>query len=98
MGMTEAEARFRYGEKTKVDTSSFTVMYTVITSHQQPYKMKLVCAGMEEKTMGIHGLGHDVDEILQSFAVAIKMGASKADFNAVVAIHSTSAEEFVAVR
>lgn len=80
MGLTEAEACFRYGEKTKVYTSSFTVMYTTITSHRQPCKMNLVCAGMEEK------------------AAAIKMGASKADFDAVVAIHSTSAEEFVAVR
>ena len=58
-------------------------------------KMKLVCAGKDEKVVGLHGIGHGMDEILQGFAVAIKMGATKADFDACVAIHPTSAEEFV---
>ncbi len=99
MGLTEAEARAQYGEDNiKIYTSSFTAMYTAITSHRQPYKMKLVCAGTEEKVVGIHGIGHGMDEILQGFAVAIKMGATKADFDAVVAIHPTSAEEFVTMR
>lgn len=99
MGLTEAEARAQYGgDNIKVYTSSFTAMYTAITRHRQPYKMKLVCAGQEEKIIGIHGIGHAMDEILQGFAVAIKMGATKADFDAVVAIHPTSAEEFVTMR
>ncbi len=99
MGLTEAEALSRYGDKNvKIYTSSFTTMYSAITSHRQPCKMKLVCAGADEKVLGIHGIGLGMDEILQGFAVAIKMGATKADFDAVIAIHPTSAEEFVTMR
>lgn len=99
MGMTEPEAVAHYGKNNiKIYTSSFTAMYTAITRHPQPCKMKLVCAGTEEKIVGIHGIGHGMDEILQGFAVAIRMGATKADFDAVTAIHPTSAEEFVTMR
>ncbi|MCC6921932.1 MAG: glutathione-disulfide reductase [Nitrosomonas sp.] len=99
MGMTEPEAADHYGQDNiKAYTASFTAMYTAITSRPQPYKMKLVCAGAEEKVVGIHGIGHGMDEILQGFAVAIKMGATKTDFDAVIAIHPTSAEEFVTMR
>ncbi len=99
MGLTESEACSRYGkENIKVYVSNFTAMYTAVTSHRQPCKMKLVCAGAEEKVVGIHGIGQGMDEILQGFAVAIKMGATKADFDAALAIHPTSAEEFVTMR
>lgn len=99
MGLTEAEACSYYGEENiKVYTSSFTAMYTAVTNHRQPCRMKLVCAGKDEKVVGIHGIGQGMDEILQGFAVAVKMGATKADFDAVVAIHPTSAEEFVTMR
>ncbi len=99
MGMTELEASSIYGKKnTSVYTTNFTSMYTAITSHRQPCKMKLVCIGTEKRVVGIHGIGHGMDEILQGFAVAIKMGATKADFDAVIAIHPTSAEEFVTMR
>ncbi|QDF76941.1 MULTISPECIES: glutathione-disulfide reductase [Shewanella] len=96
MGLTEPEAIAQYGEENvKVYTSGFTSMYTAVTAHRQACKMKLVCAGKEEKVVGIHGIGYGMDEILQGFGVAIKMGATKADFDAVVAIHPTGAEEFV---
>ncbi len=96
IGLTEPEAIEAYGEsEVKVYTSSFASMYTAVTRHRQLTKMKLVCAGKEEKVVGLHGIGHGMDEILQGFAVAIKMGATKADFDACVAIHPTSAEEFV---
>ena len=99
MGLSEPEAKARFGEdKVKVYTSSFTAMYTAVTAHRQPCKMKLVCVGEEEKVVGIHGIGFGMDEILQGFGVAIKMGATKADFDAVVAIHPTGAEEFVTMR
>lgn len=99
MGLTEPEARAQYGDdNVKVYTSSFTSMYTAVTSHRQACKMKLVCAGKEEKVVGIHGIGFGMDEILQGFGVAMKMGATKADFDAVVAIHPTGAEEFVTMR
>lgn len=99
MGLTEPQARERFGDdKVKVYTSSFTAMYTAVTQHRQPCKMKLVCAGDDEKVVGIHGIGFGMDEILQGFAVAVKMGATKADFDACVAIHPTAAEEFVTMR
>ena len=99
MGLTEPEARTHYGDdNVKVYTSTFTSMYTAVTAHRQACKMKLVCAGKDEKVVGIHGIGFGMDEILQGFGVAMKMGATKADFDAVVAIHPTGAEEFVTMR
>ncbi|GAB5381897.1 MAG: glutathione-disulfide reductase [Aliiglaciecola sp.] len=96
MGLTEPQAIAKYGEENiRVYNSSFAAMYTAVTSHRQMTKMKLVCAGKEEKVVGLHGIGFAMDEILQGFAVAIKMGATKADFDACVAIHPTSGEEYV---
>ncbi|MBU2180743.1 MAG: glutathione-disulfide reductase, partial [Gammaproteobacteria bacterium] len=60
--------------------------------------MKLICAGSDEKIVGLHVIGYGADEMLQGFAVAIKMGATKADFDNCVAIHPTSAEEFVTLK
>lgn len=99
VGLSEEKAIEQYGqENIKVYTSSFTAMYTAVTSHRQPAKFKLVCAGKEEKVIGIHGIGYGMDEILQGFAVALKMGATKKDFDDTVAIHPTAAEEFVTMR
>ena len=60
--------------------------------------MKLVCVGDDERVVGLHGIGAGMDEMLQGFAVAIKMGATKQDFDDTIAIHPTSAEEFVTMR
>ena len=98
IGLTEAQAREQYGDDVQVYTSSFTAMYTAITAHRQPTKMKLVCVGSDEKVVGIHIIGLGADEMLQGFAVAVKMGATKADFDNTVAIHPTSAEELVTMR
>jgi glutathione reductase (NADPH) len=99
IGLTEPEAIDLYGEANiKIYTSGFTAMYTAVTQHRQPCRMKLVCAGPEEKVVGLHGIGFAVDEMIQGFAVAMKMGATKADFDSVVAIHPTGAEEFVTMR
>lgn len=95
IGLTEAEAKEQYGDDLKVYNSSFAAMYTAVTTHRQATKMKLICAGPEQKVVGLHGIGYAMDEILQGFGVAMKMGATKADFDACVAIHPTSAEEFV---
>ena len=73
-------------------------MYSAVTQHRQPTRMKLVCAGSDEKVVGLHCIGFNCDEIVQGFAVAIKMGATKADFDRTVAIHPTSGEEFVTMR
>ncbi|WP_415719903.1 glutathione-disulfide reductase [Photobacterium ganghwense] len=99
IGLTEPEAIAQYGEdNVKVYTSTFTAMYTAVTTNRQPCKMKLVCAGADEKVVGLHGIGYTVDEMIQGFGVAMKMGATKADFDSVVAIHPTGSEEFVTMR
>lgn len=99
VGLTEPQAVELYGEdEVKVYKSAFTAMYTAVTQHRQPCRMKLVCVGKEEKIVGIHGIGFGMDEILQGFAVALKMGATKKDFDNTVAIHPTAAEEFVTMR
>ncbi|MEG3755074.1 glutathione-disulfide reductase [Psychromonas arctica] len=99
IGLTEPEAIAQYGEKNvKVYQSGFTAMYTAITQHRQPCKMKLICAGENEVVVGLHGIGFAVDEMIQGFSIAMKMGATKADFDSVVAIHPTGSEEFVTMR
>ncbi|HIF9278889.1 TPA: glutathione-disulfide reductase [Photobacterium damselae] len=99
IGLTEPEAIAQYGaENVKVYKSGFTAMYTAVTQHRQPCRMKLVCAGEDEKVVGLHGIGFGVDEMIQGFGVAMKMGATKADFDSVVAIHPTGSEEFVTMR
>ena len=96
IGLTEPQAIAKYGDKNiKVYESSFAAMYTAVTKHRQVTKMKLICTGEEETVVGLHGIGFAMDEILQGFGVAMKMGATKADFDACVAIHPTSGEEFV---
>ncbi|XOV79953.1 MAG: glutathione-disulfide reductase [Aestuariibacter sp.] len=99
IGLTEEQAIERHGkDNIKVYNSSFAAMYTAVTKHRQMTRMKLICAGPEEKVVGLHGIGYAMDEILQGFGVAMKMGATKADFDACVAIHPTSAEEYVTLR
>jgi glutathione reductase (NADPH) len=99
IGMSEMQAIEQYGEDAiKCYTSSFTPMYSAVTQHRQKCTMKLVCLGDEEKVIGLHGIGFGVDEMIQGFAVAIKMGATKADFDNTVAIHPTGSEEFVTMR
>ncbi|ANC40270.1 MAG: glutathione-disulfide reductase [Hafnia alvei] len=99
VGLTEEQAKEQHGEdNVKVYKSSFTAMYTAVTQHRQPCRMKLVCAGKDEKIVGIHGIGYGMDEMLQGFAVALKMGATKKDFDNTVAIHPTGSEEFVTMR
>lgn len=99
VGLSEVEAIEQYGEaQVKVYKSGFAAMYNAITPYRELSNFKLVCVGEEEKVVGLHGIGEGMDEILQGFAVAIKMGATKADFDATVALHPTSAEEFVTLR
>lgn len=99
VGLTEDEAVSEYGKgNIKVYKSIFTSMHSSITNNRQKAYMKLVCVGDDEKIVGLHGIGQGMDEMLQGFGVAIKMGATKADFDATVAIHPTAAEEFVTMR
>ncbi|GKZ95267.1 glutathione reductase [Aspergillus niger] len=103
VGLTEPEARERYGDdQIKIYHTRFTAMYYDVMPAEEkkknPTEFKLICAGPEEKVVGLHILGLGVGEMLQGFGVAVKMGATKKDFDSCVAIHPTSAEELVTLR
>ncbi|MBW6477131.1 MAG: glutathione-disulfide reductase [Chromatiales bacterium] len=98
VGLSEDEAREIHGDAIKVYQTRFTPMYHAMTPHKTKTAMKLVCVGAKERIVGIHMIGHGVDEMLQGFAVALKMGATKKDFDDTVAIHPTSSEELVTMR
>lgn len=98
VGLTEEEARTAYGDDIRIYTSAFTPMYYALGEDKGRSVMKLITTGTEERVVGCHVIGEGADEMLQGFAVAIRMGASKADFDDTVAIHPTSAEEFVTMR
>lgn len=98
VGATEESARAEYGDRVRVYETRFTAMYNSISGHEVPTAMKLVCLDPQEKVIGCHMIGPAVDEMLQGFAVAIRMGACKKDFDDTVAIHPTSSEELVTMR
>ncbi|KAJ1736958.1 Glutathione reductase [Coemansia sp. BCRC 34490] len=99
VGLTEEQARSEYGsDNIKVYQARFTNMYNALTPYKPPTAMKLIVTGPQEKVLGLHLIGRGCDEILQGFGVAIKMGATKKDFDNCVAIHPTSAEEIVTMR
>lgn len=99
VGLTEDEAHEQFGEgAVKVYQSRFTNMYYALTEHKSPTVVKLVTVGEQEKIVGCHVIGLQADEIIQGFAVAVKMGATKKDFDNTVAIHPTSGEELVTLR
>lgn len=98
VGLTEDEARKEHGDAVKIYQTRFTAMYNSMTRHEVPTAMKLVCIGAQEKVVGCHIIGPGADEMLQGFAVAMRMGATKKDFDDTVAIHPTSAEELVTMR
>ncbi len=98
VGLTEREAHAKFGSDVKVYTSGFTPMFYALGDKKQRSVMKLVTVGEDEKVVGCHVIGDGADEMMQGFAVAVRMGATKADFDDTVAIHPTSAEEFVTMR
>ena len=98
VGITEDAARERFGDAVTVYESEFTPMRYALSEHGSTTAMKLVCVGTEEKVVGVHIIGDNADEMLQGFAVAVKMGATKADFDNTIAIHPSSAEELVTMK
>lgn len=99
-GLTEPKAIEKYGkDNIKVYTSKFSDshygIFDVKPEDKPKTVMKLVCAGRDEKVVGIHVLGMGADEMMQGFGVAMKMGATKADLDSCVAIHPTASEELV---
>ncbi len=102
-GISEPEAIEKYGkENVKVYHTKFSAMFFDVfppeEKKKEPTEFKIVCAGKEEKVVGLHILGKGCDEMMQGFGLAVKMGATKKDFDSCVAIHPTSAEELVTMR
>lgn len=98
VGMTEDQARDTYGDDVKVYTSGFVGMYYALGEDKVRSAMKMIVVGEEERIVGLHIIGDGADEMLQGFAVAMRMGATKKNFDDTVAIHPTSAEELVTMR
>lgn len=101
IGLTEPQAIEKYGkDNIKVYKTGFTAMYYAMMEpeHKGPTNYKLLVTGPEERVIGLHIMGQGSAEMLQGFGVAIKMGATKADFDSCVAIHPTSAEELVTLK
>ncbi len=97
-GLSEQQARAKYGDEVSVYMSVFVPMVNSFTVHRTEARMKLITVGQEQRVVGVHLFGPGSDEMLQGFAVAIHMGATKKDFDDTVAIHPTSAEELVTMR
>jgi glutathione reductase (NADPH) len=98
VGLSEPRARERFGDAVRVYTQTFTSLYHGVTRRKTATRMKLVVVGPEERVVGMHSLGIGSDELLQGFAVALKLGATKADLDRTLAIHPTAAEELVTLR
>jgi len=98
VGLSEVEAHARYGDDVRIYESKFTPMFHAVTERRVPSSVKLVTVGAQEKVVGCHVIGHGADEMMQGFAVAVRMGATKRDFDDTVAIHPTSAEELVTLK
>lgn len=99
VGMTEAEAIAKYGEAAiKVYRSRFRPMYYSLPQLEEKTLMKLIVHLQTDKVLGAHMVGNAAAEIIQGVAIAVKMGATKTDFDATVGIHPSSAEEFVTMR
>ncbi|KAJ7684529.1 glutathione reductase [Mycena polygramma] len=100
VGLTEPQAREKYGDTVKIYKTSFRSLYfsMIEEEHKEPSMFKVICVGPEERVVGIHIIGQGSDEMMQGFAVAVKMKARKQDLDDTVAIHPTSAEELVTLR
>ena len=97
VGMTEAQARNSLGS-VKIYTSDFRPMKNVLAGRNERSLYKLVVEGETDKIVGLHMIGPDAPEILQAAAIAVKAGLKKSDFDQVVALHPTMAEELVLMR
>jgi glutathione reductase (NADPH) len=97
VGLTEEEAAEKF-EAIDVYRSSFRALKHTLTDGKERTMMKLIVDRASDRVVGLHMVGPEAGEIIQGFAVAIKAGATKADFDATIGVHPTSAEEFVTMR
>ncbi|KST67574.1 glutathione-disulfide reductase [Mastigocoleus testarum] len=99
VGMTEVQAKEKFGEDgVKIYRSRFRPMFYTLPDQQERTMMKLIVNAENDEVLGAHMVGDYAAEIVQGVAIAVKMGATKKDFDATVGIHPSSAEEFVTMR
>ncbi|MCT7951370.1 glutathione-disulfide reductase [Ancylothrix sp. C2] len=98
VGMTEAEARAKFGENVKVYRGRFRPMFYSLPDVDEKAMVKLIIEATTERILGVHMVGKDAAEVIQGMAIAVKMGATKKDFDATIGIHPSTAEEFVTLR
>ncbi|HIK29447.1 MAG: glutathione-disulfide reductase [Oscillatoriaceae bacterium SKW80] len=98
VGMSEAEAREKLGDNVIVYRTKFRPMFHSLTGADEKVMIKLVVDRVTERVLGAHMVGKDAAEIIQGIAIAINMGATKKDFDNTIALHPSSAEEFVLLR
>ena len=97
IGLTEAQARERLS-KVDVYKTTFRPMKATLSGRETRSFMKLLVDGVSDRIVGCHIVGPDAAELIQVIAIAVKMGATKADFDATMAVHPTAAEELVTMR
>lgn len=98
VGMTEAQAQEKLGDALKCYRARFRPLFHSLTGQDEKTVIKLVVDGNTDKVLGAHMVGEHAAEIIQGVAIAVKMGATKKDFDATVGIHPSTAEEFVTLR
>ncbi len=98
IGLSEEEARARHGDAVKVYQGRFKGLYSALLEHKIQSAVKMVVLGPEETVIGLHSIGPGADEMMQGFAVAMRLGATKRDFDGTIAIHPSAAEELVTLR
>lgn len=98
VGMTEGEAREKFGDNVKVYRGRFRPMFYSLPNVDEKAMVKLVVEATTDRILGVHMVGKDAAEVIQGMAIAVKMGATKKDFDATIGIHPSTAEEFVTLR
>ncbi len=98
VGLSEPQAREKFGDAVKIYQSQFNALQYGLLDEKRATRMKMIVTGDDERIVGLHVIGEGADEMTQGFAVALKMGATKQDFDDTIAIHPTSSEEFVTMR
>jgi glutathione reductase (NADPH) len=97
VGLTETEARARF-DCVDIYMANFRPLKATLSGREEKTLMKIVVDGVTDRVLGVHILGEDASEMTQVLGIAVKMGAKKADFDATMALHPTSAEELVTMR
>jgi glutathione reductase (NADPH) len=97
VGLSEERARERYGA-VEIYKTSFRPLKLILGAHHERTFMKLVVDHTSQRVVGAHMIGPDAGEVIQGIAIAVKLGATKAEFDATIGIHPTVAEEFVTMR